>query len=755
MCETLLALGDQCEESKEEDKAVEAYERVLKMEPNHEKAKDAIYNLRGLAKDAEDLGIDIKSFKADKEMMFRFKEFIQLEKAKKEAETGRASFSPGNRMSHSRSKSPIAARSGSAGRSVSPFSQKVSLVNPTTLLAPGAIDPSIPNIVEEEQPKRQAKWDIPPDNSTIGAAQPVSQKTTGSAGPSVPFVPDPQQLDFSVPPPNFYPGHQAPPATLVTQVSQKSDADIEWEKKMAEFVQKTKPDRPKRDDLDAKINEHLNKSTPPSSSSKSGKKRRTFTDYPVTDEPIASKVSTSNSARGSDDRDVDLRVKIDKISDAKTKTSDKDQKTDNKDMVVYNERTGMYQRTEKGLSSERIVKKLSKSPSPPQKRRSRSPRRSSRSPKRSSRSPNRSRSARKSRSRSRSRDRHPRQSRDRRDHRSRSRDRHHKRSRSRDRSPRGRRSSRSPGRGRSSGRRPRSLSRSPRRSPVGLTIGRDQFGRDKKRSSRSPPPSRKRSRSPQSRRDSGTPPHKKVLKEYSSSKRKSDGGDLKGTNLDSWKKETVEDLISETDKMRKEREKIKKEKEKLVSGGDLQSGMMWNIGNSLPCPVKNSLPVPVPTRSSGASSNPEPPEASSASSNSKKERKEIVMKVKQSAKVQEDKKWEVEDEEDDELLVNEAMESVKKAVDSPAGNSQKPAGKLDPKIASKILPGAKNFQDVEKWMEKQKKERMDQLKKKNNWETGPPKFGNNSRFRTRVCKFHLEGRGCRDGDKCNFRHDQG
>ena len=67
---------------------------------------------------------------------------------------------------------------------------------------------------------------------------------------------------------------------------------------MAEFVQKTKPERPRRDDLDAKINEHLNKSTPPSSSSKSGKKRRTFTDYPVTDEPIASKVSTSNSARG-------------------------------------------------------------------------------------------------------------------------------------------------------------------------------------------------------------------------------------------------------------------------------------------------------------------------------------------------------------------------------------------------------------------------------------------------------------------------
>ena len=73
---------------------------------------------------------------------------------------------------NSRSKSPISARSRSAGRSVSPFSQKVSLVNPTTLLAPGAIDPSTSNIVEEEQPKRQAKWDIPPDTSAIGATQP-------------------------------------------------------------------------------------------------------------------------------------------------------------------------------------------------------------------------------------------------------------------------------------------------------------------------------------------------------------------------------------------------------------------------------------------------------------------------------------------------------------------------------------------------------------------------------------------------------
>ena len=64
---------------------------------------------------------------------------------------------------NSRSKSPIT-------RSASPFSkrsQKVSLVNPTILGA--AIDPSIPNVVEE-QPKRTAKWDIPGDAN--GAGQP-------------------------------------------------------------------------------------------------------------------------------------------------------------------------------------------------------------------------------------------------------------------------------------------------------------------------------------------------------------------------------------------------------------------------------------------------------------------------------------------------------------------------------------------------------------------------------------------------------
>ena len=47
-------------------------------------------------------------------------------------------------------------------------------------MAPGAIDPLTSNIVEEEQPKRQAKWDIPPDTSTIVATQPGRYDISGS-----------------------------------------------------------------------------------------------------------------------------------------------------------------------------------------------------------------------------------------------------------------------------------------------------------------------------------------------------------------------------------------------------------------------------------------------------------------------------------------------------------------------------------------------------------------------------------------------
>ena len=84
--------------------------------------------------------------------------------------------------------------------------------------------------------------------------------------------------------------------------------------------------------------------------------------------------------------------------------------------------------------------------------------------------------------------------------------------------------------------------RSRSRSPV-----RDRYGRDtRSRSSRSPGRGHRRSRS-RSRerrdRDSRSPAHKRMLKEYSD--RKGGRGDdtIKGTDLDSWKKETVEGMF--------------------------------------------------------------------------------------------------------------------------------------------------------------------------------------------------------------------
>ena len=77
---------------------------------------------------------------------------------------------------------------------------------------------------------------------------------------------------------------QAPPVAVS---SQKSAADIEYDKTVAEFLQKTsgskKSERSssssKKDDLNDKINEHL---------STSKRKRRTFTDHPVVEESTAS-----------------------------------------------------------------------------------------------------------------------------------------------------------------------------------------------------------------------------------------------------------------------------------------------------------------------------------------------------------------------------------------------------------------------------------------------------------------------------------
>ena len=36
------------------------YERILKINPDHDNAREAIDSIRGLAKDAEEFGIDLK-----------------------------------------------------------------------------------------------------------------------------------------------------------------------------------------------------------------------------------------------------------------------------------------------------------------------------------------------------------------------------------------------------------------------------------------------------------------------------------------------------------------------------------------------------------------------------------------------------------------------------------------------------------------------------------------------------------------------
>ena len=102
----------------------------------------------------------------------------------------------------------------------------VKLVNPAALLVPGAPSLSTPNIVEETP-----TW------------------TANKPEEPLAMFPHPQ---FTFPPPKL-----------------KTAEEIEYDQKVAAFLQKTS----KKDDLDKKIDQHLE--------GKTGRKRKTFTDFPV------------------------------------------------------------------------------------------------------------------------------------------------------------------------------------------------------------------------------------------------------------------------------------------------------------------------------------------------------------------------------------------------------------------------------------------------------------------------------------------
>ena len=143
-------------------------------------------------------------------MAEKFKAFMKAEKDKKLAQEAPPARSP--------------------KRSMSPFSQKLSLKNPETLLAaPQASTTNSENIAEAEI--------------------------------SLP--------NMSVPPPNFFGSTSAPPPT-------KTAEEMEYEKKVAAFISRTSEKAQSADNLDKKIEKHLE--------TKSGRKRRTFTDFPVYDD---------------------------------------------------------------------------------------------------------------------------------------------------------------------------------------------------------------------------------------------------------------------------------------------------------------------------------------------------------------------------------------------------------------------------------------------------------------------------------------
>ena len=174
------------------------------------------------------------------------------------------------------------------------------------------------------------------------------------------------------------------------------------------------------------------------------------------------------------------------------------------------------------------------------------------------------------------------------------------------------------------------------------------------------------------------------------------GMNLKVLSPNVYSQKLFPDVVNDLNSIRAEREKIEREKEAILRQQE---------------EIRFSLPQPVSSSSSRSSRLPEP-----VSSDRGRERK------KRSGSPSKDKgiqfslnrrktvssKWDVETDsgEEDQDGIKGALDTVLDAV----GPSKKAR---EDETAKRILPGAKSFADIEKYIMAAKKEKLDRLKKTN------------------------------------------
>jgi len=220
MCETLIAVARNFEDEEKVAEAIETYERILRVVPDHREAVDSLLFLRGRPKDAplrDDLagrGRDADKNKPKlrlEEEEKRERRNSRSEKKKKKRRRRSSSGSTASSGSASdASRSRKVRRKARASPSLSPFSSK---------LAPSNV------------PAAAIVLDTPPEAPPAAAELPdlrqsIDKLRSGGSGEAASFVP---LIDLTQPPPGY----------LAAAAAADRARDREYDSRVAEFLEKT------------------------------------------------------------------------------------------------------------------------------------------------------------------------------------------------------------------------------------------------------------------------------------------------------------------------------------------------------------------------------------------------------------------------------------------------------------------------------------------------------------------------------------
>ena len=254
MCETLIAVARNLEEEDKIEAAIETYQKIILLVPDHKDAQDSILFLRGRPKDAP-LRDDKNQADSNKPRLSLDDEKEKSEKKKKKKKRRRSSVSSSSSSSSTgserrrkkkkrkekhRSRSPDA--KPPAARQLSPFSVKLAPDVAGTMNLPegsAAVPPPAPAI---------GLPDVRLELDRIRGLKAVEERKAGADSVQVNTVESSStilNIDLTVPPPG-YPAHPPPVYYPPAHPAASRHSEREYDDKVRRFLEQTGGERPGR-----------------------------------------------------------------------------------------------------------------------------------------------------------------------------------------------------------------------------------------------------------------------------------------------------------------------------------------------------------------------------------------------------------------------------------------------------------------------------------------------------------------------------